>query len=99
VCHHVSLPILNGGIGFIFTETITSIVYLGSWTSIVLVIAFRFLLDSHPFLLLEAIGVSNSGLLPFQPHLKLFRKFLSLTTATCLPLFEQLIKRKVDQLQ
>ncbi len=97
VCPQVSLPISNDGIGLISTKTIAPIAYLGSWTLVVLVIASRFLLDLRPFLL-EAIGVSSSGSFPFQLHLKLFRKSFSLTIATCLPLFEQLIKRKEDRL-
>jgi hypothetical protein len=96
VCHQVSLPISNGGIGFISAKTIAPITYLGSWTLVVFVINSRFLFNSRPFLL-EAIGASNLGSLPFEPHLKLFQKFIS--TATCLPLFEQLIKRKKKQLQ
>jgi hypothetical protein len=80
VCHQVSLSISNGGIGFISAKTIAPIIYLGSWTLVVFVINSKDLLDSRPFLL-EAIGASNSSSLPFQPHLKLFRKFISTTTS------------------
>lgn len=65
--------------------------YLGSWAFVMLVIAFTFLLDSHP-LLLEAFGVSNLGLVPVQVHLKLFQELFPLVI-TCLPRFEQLVKR------
>jgi hypothetical protein len=73
-------------------------VYLGSWAFVALVNAFTFLLDSCPFLL-EAIGVNNLSLLPFQAHLKLSKNKILLVTTTCLPLFEQLVKMGVIQLQ
>lgn len=65
VCQHVSLPFLSGKIGLIFAETIASRVYLGSWVLVVLVITFRFLLDSSLFLL-EAIGVTIWVCYPFR---------------------------------
>jgi hypothetical protein len=48
----------NGRIGFIFAETIQLAIYLESWTLVMLVIIFKFLLDSHSFLL-EAIGMNS----------------------------------------
>jgi len=50
--------IFCGGVGLISLEVITLAAYLGSWAVVALVIAFKFLLDSCPFLL-EAIGVSS----------------------------------------
>jgi hypothetical protein len=55
VCWHVSLPIFSGKIGFIFAKNIASEVYLGSWVLVMLVIDFRFLLNSCLFLF-EAWG-------------------------------------------
>jgi hypothetical protein len=72
-------------------------VILGSWALVALVIAYRFLLDSHPFLL-EVIGVSSLGLVPFKVHLKLFQEFFPLI-ATCLPSFEQLAQRGTYRFQ
>jgi len=51
VCWHVSLPVFSGKISFIFAKTIVLIVYLGNWVLIMLIIVFRFLLDSCMFLL------------------------------------------------
>jgi hypothetical protein len=64
VRRHVRLPISNGGIGLILVGTIVLVAFLGSWALVVLVIIFRFLLDSCP-LLLEAFGTSSLGSLPF----------------------------------
>jgi hypothetical protein len=66
--------------------------FLGSWPLVALVITYRFLLDSHPFLL-EALHANNLGSLPFQVHLRLSRELLPLATTTCLPLFGQLVKK------
>jgi hypothetical protein len=40
------------------------VAFLGSWALVVLVITFKFLLDSCPFVL-EAIGASSLGSFPF----------------------------------
>jgi hypothetical protein len=58
VHQHVAFPIFRWGIRL----------SLGSWALVALVITFKFLLNSSSFLL-EMIGVSNSGPLPFQAHL------------------------------
>ncbi len=55
----MALPISSGGIRLISFEFTVLLVDLGNWALIAHVIAFRFLLDSHPFLL-EVIGVNNS---------------------------------------
>jgi hypothetical protein len=60
-----------------FYKNIASIVYLRNWALIAPIIVFRFLLNLRPFLL-EAIGVTGLGLLPFQVHLMLFRKLVPL---------------------
>jgi hypothetical protein len=60
----VALPISSGGIGFISLEFIVLAIYLKSCALITLVIASKFLLDSHSFLL-EAIGASNLWPFPF----------------------------------
>jgi hypothetical protein len=71
-------PISSGGIGFIYTKTIASTTYLGGWMLVALIITSRFMLDSHPFLLV-AIRASSSNSLPFEVHRKLFQKlFLQL---------------------
>ncbi len=57
VCQNVSLPISSGGIGFIYVKTIVPTTYFESWMLIVLIIAFKLLLDLHPFLL-EVIEVT-----------------------------------------
>lgn len=57
-CQQAIFPIFSGGIGLISLEVITLATYLRSWAIVALVIAFRFLLDSCPFLL-EVIGVSS----------------------------------------
>ncbi len=64
LCRQVTLPILNGGIGFISTETIVSTSFVRNWALVVQIIDFRFLLDSHSFLL-EVIGMNNLSSLPF----------------------------------
>jgi hypothetical protein len=64
VHQYVVLPISNEGIRLISFEFIVLTIDLRSWALIALVIASRFLLDSHPFLL-EAIGVKNSKPFPF----------------------------------
>ncbi len=94
----VLIPISSGGVGFIFAKTITLMAFLGSWALVTCVIAFRFLLDSCPFLL-EAIRASNSGSLPFQAHLKLSKELPPFVVRKCLPPFEQFAKKGVDQLQ
>ncbi len=91
----VALPISSGGIGFISLEFIVLAIYLGSWALITLVIASKFLLDSHSFLL-EAIGVSNLWPFPFQAHLKLTQE---LGATTCVPSLKQLVKRSTYHLQ
>jgi len=53
-----------------FYQNIASKVYLGLGTSSTYH-RFRFLLNLHSFLL-EVIGVTSLGLLPFQVHLMLF---------------------------
>jgi hypothetical protein len=65
---HVTFPIFSGGIGLILIDSIVLVAFLGSWALVVLVITFKFLLDSWPFLL-EA---SSLGSFPIQAHLKLF---------------------------
>jgi len=52
----VSLPISSGGVGLIFCKDHCANNFK-SWMLIMLVIAFKLLLDLHPFLL-EAIGVT-----------------------------------------
>jgi hypothetical protein len=61
---HVSFPIYGGGIGFNSINTIVWTTYLMSWALVMPISAFRFLLDLCPFLL-EAIGASSLGSLPF----------------------------------
>jgi hypothetical protein len=51
----VSFPIIFGGVRLISTSTIAPTIYLGSWALITLVIAIKFMVDQHPFLL-EALA-------------------------------------------
>jgi hypothetical protein len=46
-----SLSMTFSGVEFISTSTITPITYLESWAFVALVIATRFMVDQHPFLL------------------------------------------------
>jgi hypothetical protein len=89
VHRHVTLPISSGDIGLILVDIIVLVAFLGSWALVVLVITFRFLLDSYPFLL-EAIGASNLGSFPFHVHLRLFEEFLPLIATTHLPYLNSL---------
>jgi hypothetical protein len=75
VCQKVSLPIFNGGIGLIFTETIISIAYLGSWMLVVLVIASKFLLDSRPFYYWRLLGWIIQVFSPFNHTWSCFENF------------------------
>jgi hypothetical protein len=54
----------------LFVKGIVLAVYLMSWALVSFVIASRFLLNFHSFLL-EAIKASNLGSLFFQTHLRL----------------------------
>ncbi len=56
----VVFPSFSGGIWLISLKVIAIIIYLGNWTLVALVIASRFLMDFHLFLL-EAIDVSSLG--------------------------------------
>jgi hypothetical protein len=85
-------------VSLISSEVIVPIAYLGSWTLVALVIASKFLLDSHLFLL-EAIGASNLGPLLFQAYLASMRKLLPLKATTCVPSYEQLVEKNVDHLK
>jgi hypothetical protein len=59
-CKQVSFPITFDGVELISTSTITPIIYLGSWALVVLVIAVRFMVDQHPFLLETSARVDNN---------------------------------------
>jgi hypothetical protein len=58
--------------------------FLGKFPLVASVVASRFLLDSHPFLL-EAMEANSLGSLPFQAHLRLFQELFPLATTTCYP--------------
>lgn len=60
ICHHVVLPISNGGVGLISSKVITPTTYMGSWALIAPIITSKFLLDFCSFLL-KMKGVSNLG--------------------------------------
>jgi hypothetical protein len=71
----------------ISSEVITLTTYLGNWALIAHVITSKFLLDSYMFLL-KAMGASSLEPLPFQAHLRLARKLLTLGATTCVPPFK-----------
>ncbi len=62
-CKQASLPITFDSVKFISTSTITPIAYLGSWALVVSVIAVRFMVDQHPFLLETSARVDNNTFL------------------------------------
>jgi hypothetical protein len=66
----MALPSFNAVGRLISLEIIVSIAYLGNWALVVCVIISRFLL--------EMIGPSSLGPLPFQAHLKLTQEFFPL---------------------
>jgi hypothetical protein len=51
VCKQASLPIIFSGVGLISTSTITPTIYLRSWAFLISIIATRFMVNQHPFLL------------------------------------------------
>jgi hypothetical protein len=60
--------------------------YLRNWVLVALVIAFRFFLDFHSFLL-EVIKMNSSSLLYFQTHLRLVQEFFSFNGNDACPPF------------
>jgi len=93
----VVFPISNGRVRLIFLEVIVLAIYLEGWALVAPIIAFRFLLDSHP-LLLKAIGASKSRPLPFQAHLKLVQKLVLLGVVVYVLSFEYLAKKGINHL-
>ncbi len=73
-CKQVFLPITFGGIGLIPTTTIALSAYLRSWALVASIIAIRFMVYQHPFLL-EALAQVDNNTFPFQ-HLKTTCDFL-----------------------
>ncbi len=69
VCQHVILPIFSGD-QLHFHRAHCIVAYLGSWALIAPIIAAKFLLNYHTFLL-EMIGANDFGPFLFQIHLKL----------------------------
>jgi hypothetical protein len=69
VHRQVALTIFIRGIGLISLNVIALVTYLKSWALVTFVIASRFLLDFHLFLL-KAIVVNSSGSFLFQAHLR-----------------------------
>ncbi len=87
-----------GGIRFISITTIASIVYLGNWTLVALIITTRFMVDHHPFFFKALTRIDNNTLL-FQQHLKATCDLLPPPTHMCFPLFKQFIRQQMVQLQ
>jgi hypothetical protein len=98
VHQQVALTIFIGGIGLISLNIIALATYLMSWALVTSIIASRFLLDFHPFLL-KAIGANSLGSLPFQAHLRLTQRLLRLGVVTCVPPFEQLAEQGANCFQ
>jgi hypothetical protein len=69
VCQQDFLPISKGEVYLDFVEVITPITHLGIRGLVTPIIATRFLLDGHPFLL-GVIRANILGPLPFQVHLR-----------------------------
>jgi hypothetical protein len=69
--------------------------YLKNWALVALVIAFKFMLDFHMFLL-KAIRTSNLISFSFQTHLRLVWEFTPLVVVVCISPFEQLVEKRVD---
>jgi hypothetical protein len=93
----VSFSITFGGVEFILTFTITLTPYLGSWALVTLVIAIKFMVDQHPFLL-EALAWVDNNTFPFQQHFKVACDLLPPPTHACFLPFKQLIGQQMVQL-
>lgn len=94
----MALTIFIGGIGLISLNVIALATYLKSWALVTSVIASRFLLDFHLFLL-KAIGANSLGSLPFQAHLRSTRRLFHSGVVTCVPPFEQLAEQGANCFQ
>ncbi len=64
IYQQVALSIFSGVVGLISLKVIASIICVGSWALIALIITSKLLLDYRSFLL-EAIGANSSRPLPF----------------------------------
>ncbi len=64
IYQQVALSIFSGVVGLISLKVIASIICVGSWALIALIITSKLLLDYRLFLL-EAIGANSSRPLPF----------------------------------
>jgi len=94
----VSLPIILGGIGFILTSTITLAAYLRNYTFVTLIVAIKFMVNQHPFLLKALMQIDNNTF-PFQLHLIATCHLLPPLAWTCFPLFEELIGQQMVHFQ
>jgi hypothetical protein len=87
-----SLSITFNGIEFKSTATITSTNYLKNWALLTSVIAVRYMVDQHPFLL-EALTQFDNNTFPFQQHLRVVCDILPPLAHACLLPFEQFIEQ------
>jgi hypothetical protein len=65
---------------------IISTSYLRSWAFVILVIAARFIVDHHPFLL-KALAQVDNNTFPFQQHLRTTCDLLPPLACVCVPPF------------
>jgi hypothetical protein len=92
-----SFLITFGGFGLISTSTITPTTYLRNWAFVALIIATRFMVDQHPFLL-EAFHESIINFLSSNT-LKTTCDLLPPLARACFRPFEQLIRQQIVQFQ
>ncbi len=85
-----SLPIIFNGIKFISTFNIAPTTYFKSWALVASIIAIKFMVDQHHFLL-EVLTQVNNNSFPFQQHLKVTCDLLPPPTCACFLPFEKLI--------
>jgi hypothetical protein len=92
------LLLIFSGIGLILMASIAPTTYLGSRAFVILIIAIRFMVNQHHFLL-EALMLVNNNTFLFQQHFKVSCDLLLPLACACFLSFEQLIRQQMVRFQ